>query len=75
LGAFDPSTRWAQGGPILEQKGILFHGGPGAYHAWIPDLGSNAGNGPTHLIAAMRCVVFAEIGDEVDIPDDLLAST
>ena len=29
-------------------------------------------DGPTPLIAAMRCVVAANLGDEVDVPDELV---
>ena len=28
--------------------------------------------GPTPLIAAMRCVVAVNLGDEVDVPDELV---
>ena len=30
-------------------------------------------NGPTPLIATMRCFVNKHLGDEVDIPEELLA--
>jgi len=30
---------------------------------------------PTSLIAGMRCYVATELGDEVDVPDELLAAT
>lgn len=30
------------------------------------------GAGPTPLIAAMRCYVASKLGDEVDVPDELL---
>ena len=32
----------------------------------------NCEYGPTPLIAAMRCFVASRLGDEVDIPEDLL---
>jgi hypothetical protein len=28
--------------------------------------------GPTPLVAAMRCYVASKMGDEVDVPEDLL---
>jgi hypothetical protein len=31
-------------------------------------------HGHTPLIAAMRCYVASKLGDEVEIPDELLAS-
>lgn len=30
------------------------------------------GHGPTPLVAAMRCYVASKLGDEVEIPDELL---
>lgn len=31
--------------------------------------------GPTPLIAAMRCYVASKLGDEVDVPDELVGAT
>jgi hypothetical protein len=28
--------------------------------------------GPTPLVAAMRCYVASQLGDEVDVPDELV---
>ena len=70
--AYQYSTGWAQGGPIIERARILFHGSPGAYHAWIPDNPSPNGDGETHLIAAMRCFAASRLGDEVEVPEELL---
>lgn len=72
FGRFNPSTDWAQGGPIIEREGILFartNDGE-MYRAWIVRRNASA-IGPTHLIAAMRCYVASRLGDEVDIPEDL----
>ena len=69
---FNPSTDWAQGGPIIEREGILFartNDGE-MYRAWIVRRNASA-IGPAHLIAAMRCYVASRLGDEVDIPEDL----
>lgn len=73
FGRFNPSTDWAQGGPIIEREGVLFVGtnDGGMYHAWIVRRNASA-LGPTHLIAAMRCHVASHLGDEVDIPEELL---
>lgn len=72
-GAYSPDTNWSQGGPIIERRRVLFHGeGDGnAYNAWIVEPYSRAG-GPTHLVAAMRCCAASELGDEVDVPEELL---
>lgn len=67
---FMPSTNWAQAGPIIEREGIaLYLYGAGE---WNAHTGGREFNGPTPLIAAMRCYVASKLGDEVDVPDDLV---
>lgn len=70
------STSWAWGGPIIEQEVItLIHP---KYDCWtahkyddrIEDE-SYTLDGPTPLIAAMRCYVASKLGDEVDVPSEL----
>ena len=68
LGGF--TTNWSMGGPIIDREGILFHGQPGDYQAWVP-LKTTSISGPTHLIAAMRCYVRSKLGDTVELPDAL----
>lgn len=72
-GTLNYSTNWSQGGPIIDRAGILFHGESdgNAYNAWIVEPYAKGG-GPTHLIAAMRCFVASRLGDEVDVPEELL---
>jgi hypothetical protein len=66
------STDWAQGGPIIEREMIeLVPQSPALWDAMyrnqhIPH------DGPTPLVAAMRCFVALKLGDEVDVPDDVL---
>ena len=75
---YHPSTDWSQGGPIIEREGIslvcLFFS-PQIGHIWqattYRDDQIIAGHGPTALIAAMRCHVASELGDEVEIPEKL----
>ena len=71
------STDWTQGGPIIEREKIHFKlaGGIG-YVAWIsygigPHKNEHSQHGPTPLIAAMRCYVASQLGDEIDVPDEL----
>ena len=73
------STDWSQGGPIIERKVIaIYKGEPGArqpdWHAykWGQQGVEHKGYGPTPLIAAMRCFVASKLGDEVDVPEELL---
>ena len=69
---FEPSTNWEQGGPIIEQEMLTV--GPAkhqGYMAWA--WPKNQGYwGDTPLIAAMRCYVASKLGDEVDVPEELL---
>ena len=85
---YRPSTGWAQGGPIIEQHiHKLFKNVGGTYTAQIrheedspltnhkvTTSWTNAA-GPTPLIAAMRCFVASKLGDEVDVPEELCASS
>ena len=70
------STDWSQGGPIIEREEILFVGSTGKYSAWLSNRSIFDFNyqSPTHLIAAMRCWVTFKLGDEVDIPAELVQS-
>lgn len=78
---FDPSTNWAQGGPIIERKRISTRTYAREGHSWVAfiDFGGSSVSGvkarqtgPTALTAAMRCHVASELGDEVDVPEELL---
>jgi len=73
---FKPSTDWTQGGPILEREKIEWMWLPAPdkknqYGARKPSF-SGAMDGPTVLIAAMRCYVASKLGDDVEIPAELL---
>jgi len=74
------STGWAQGGPIIEREGINLdnYGKNPRWSAWTPapererESGEAQAYGPTPLIAAMRCYVASKLGDEVEIPEELV---
>lgn len=79
------STDWDQGGPIIEREQIdLNYDIHWIRDLLDPDdngdrwYASKAGQdeqgcyGPTPLIAAMRCYCCSKLGDEVDIPEELL---
>ena len=68
-GHFTPSTNWAQGGPIIEREGIAVR--EVLKGSWVADLEVGFEEGPTPLIAAMRCYVASQLGDEVEIPEEL----
>lgn len=83
MGAFQPSVRWTQGGPILDKERIgttpfTITVGPDKgtkewfanYESFV-DVTTNYYSGPTPLIAAMRCYVASKMGEEVEVPDEL----
>jgi hypothetical protein len=79
FGRFNPSTDWSQGGPIIEREkfDVVYQaGGRGdEWACFANDIDDNLNSidaGPTPLIAAMRCYVASKLGDEVDIPEELL---
>ena len=72
--SFTPSTDWSQGGPIIERENITWTGQSSVICKY---LGNNKWThfeefGPTILIAAMRCYVASKLGENVDIPKELL---
>ena len=74
---WQPSTDWAQGGPIIERTGIATSPhdtlGWAAFqsHTAIDGVIYKDYFGPTPLISAMRCYVASKLGDEVKIPEEL----
>ena len=73
---YSPSTDWAQGGPIIERERISLAILGDTCYCGIrhpdPMTCDYTGTGPTPLIAAMRCFVASRLGDEVDVPQELL---
>ena len=68
------STDWAQGGPIIEREAIAHW--PDEEGGWFASANEGRGkdfHGPTPLIAAMRCYVASVLGDEVEVPEELMA--
>lgn len=66
------STDWSQGGPIIEREKITvrFWEGEDFVHAYVWNR-EGWTEGPTPLIAAMRCYVASKLGDDVEIPEEL----
>lgn len=72
------STDWNLAGPIIEREGIATgrtRNGKG-YAAWI-GYASDYGmvkfyTAHNLLTAAMRCYVASKLGDEVEIPDEMI---
>jgi hypothetical protein len=72
---YSPSTDWAQGGPIIEGERILIQpeiGKEGCGNAWNAiSMQDTEDYGPTPLVAAMRCYVASNLGEEVELPEEL----
>ncbi len=72
---FHYSTIWAQGGPIIERERISIRAWTNVpvFHAYMPEEGAAwSSDGTSPLVAAMRSYVASKLGDEVDVPDELL---
>lgn len=75
------STEWAQGGPIIDSEhiGVAFNGGQWVAFYMADELDENSWDfklstdGPTALIAAMRCYVAERFGALMEVPQELLA--
>lgn len=78
-----PDLSWQTCGPILEREGIELRKnlqGPQVWSACFYETRVafdgksrryHSQNGPTPLIAAMRCFCCSKLGDAVDIPKEL----
>lgn len=74
-----PTVIWEQGGPIIEREKIELippkdDSDPDWMAVWLNSDDAEAGiqNGPTLLVAAMRCYVASKLGDVVDVPKELV---
>jgi hypothetical protein len=75
---FAPSTDWTLGGPIIEREWLDITPWPNdsreemRWHCQQHDSANDCANyGPTPLVAAMRCYVASQLGDEIEIPEEL----
>ena len=84
MDAWPYSTDWAQCGPIIEREKMCVghkHQADPEYcpvndpttNCWArTTAGGYLSYGPTPLIAAMRCYVASKLGEEVEIPNELI---
>jgi hypothetical protein len=70
---WEPSTNWAQGGPIIEREMLEIGAHEPKDIEWVARdyWKENTMTGPTPLIAAMRCYVASKLGDDIEIPEEL----
>ena len=76
-GTFKPTISWAQGGPIIDleidQISRLNSYPEYTANRFACDLWEDCeAVGPTMLIAAMRCCAASKLGEEVEVPDELI---
>lgn len=72
---FEPSTNWAQGGPIIEREGItVSKTRHGFWESHLRTYDSKEAyqfdNSP--LIAGMRCYIASKVGETIEIPNELI---
>ena len=68
------STSWSWAGPIIEREELLLSCNwqrPYALKVFVDEKRVVQSNGPTPLIAAMRCYVASKLGEEIDVPNEL----
>ena len=74
---WNPTTDWAQGGPIIEIMGMgITRTNKTNEEPWAACVAQYPSadiylHGATPLVAAMRCYVAYRWGDEVDVPEEL----
>ena len=69
---YQPSTIWDDGGPIIDRENIEVFSRNEMWFAYSSLSVPQDFHGDTPLIAAMRCFVASQLGDEVSIPEELL---
>ena len=78
---FQPSTDWAHGGPIIEKQEIALEPmtdsdyGDGWLATRVEHPAVCMEFGPTMLVAAMRCYVTSQLGDAIEVPDEMCETT
>lgn len=72
------STDWQEGGAIIERENISITGTNFPWWecdtGWYAHIGDRYAHGSTPLIAAMRCYVASKLGDEVELPEELMTN-
>jgi len=77
---YSPSTDWQEGGPIIEREkcvATIERLNSGDFRVQMPydrqaEMPGRYFYGQTPLEAAMRCYVASKLGDEVEIPEELI---
>lgn len=77
-GRLSPSTKWEQCGPLIDQLRVDISSPPSdssdaGWDARVDDGSAlNWSSGDTALIAICRAIVSSKLGDEIEVPDELI---
>ena len=80
--SYKPSTNWEHGGTIIDRYDIDVLRDGDEFGARLGSMRKHpqrevmswfTSRGPTKLTAAMRCLVTSRLGDEIEVPDELMA--
>ncbi|EOL9041322.1 DUF2591 domain-containing protein [Cronobacter turicensis] len=71
---FEPSTNWSHGGPLIDENNIWLSDDGLCVASCEPHTRRYIAEGDTNLIAICRAVVAARLGEEVEIPTDLIGA-
>lgn len=66
---YSPSNSWAMAGPMIDARVSAINK---ADSGWWAHSVNNIGEGTTALIACCRAIVAAELGETVDVPEELI---
>jgi hypothetical protein len=72
------STNWQEAGPIIERELIRIISPTMRGVEWVARIRKTGGlnwieaYGQTPLIAAMRCYIASKMGEEIELPDNLI---
>ena len=75
---YSPSTDWSQSGPLIDEYDVglvKMEYGDWCAAAYCTEVSAFNDTGPTPLIAAMRAIVAAELGDDVEVPAELVEAS
>lgn len=64
------SSEWKLAGPIIDRERVSFSDFVTIFAASTPEGGTVFGI--NHMVAAMRCYVRGKLGDEIEVPCELL---
>jgi len=68
---YQPSSNWAQCGPLIENLKIGIESSGNEVYAYLKEFSLDGYFGETATVAICRAIVGAKLGEEVEIPKEL----